>query len=279
MDKNTEAKKFSDLLPEDNDLTMFTIQNLNLVKRKELVIMTIVLKRKVAMELLTTYLPTILLLLITFVTIFFDKDLFGDAIAVNLTIMLVMTTIFTSKIEELPPTSDMKMIDIWLIFCLVVPFLEVILRTSIECMNCNCHICEPKDEKEEKKKGGNAIQGASSGEVTRVWVGTGAKVAPQQVAKYIQSLNYCQVLKKVEDKQSKASKVKEEKLEIAGGKCWRGKWLSVLQVTGELKLGNQIGSLLFLIQNFSETWILPFAVLSAMVAYAIVAIVFYNTDG
>ena len=29
---------------------------------------------------------------------------------------------------------------------------------------------------------------------------------------------------------------------------------------------------------FPETWILPFAVLSAMVAYAITAIVFYNTD-
>ena len=187
MDKNTEAKEFSDLLPEDTDLTMFTIQNLNLVKKKQMVIMTLQLKRKVATELLTTYLPTILLLLITFVTIFFDKDLFGDAIAVNLTIMLVMTTIFTSKIEELPPTSDMKMIDIWLIFCLVVPFLEVILRTAIECMNCSCHICEPTDanktkaEKEDKKKGGDAIQGASSGEVTRVWVGTGAKVTPEQV--------------------------------------------------------------------------------------------------
>ena len=101
-----------------------------------------------------------------------------------------MTTIFTSKIEELPPTSDTKMIDVWLIFCLLVPFLEVILRTAIECMNCSCHICEPKEEdankakagKEDKKKGTNAIQGASSGEVTRVWVGTGAKVAPQQVA-------------------------------------------------------------------------------------------------
>ena len=103
---------------------------------------------------------------------FKDKDLFGDAIAVNLAIMLVMTTIFTSKIEELPPTSDMKFIDIWLIFCLVVPFLEVILRTSIECANCSCQICE---------KGGDAVQGASSGEVTHVWVGTGAKVAPQQV--------------------------------------------------------------------------------------------------
>ena len=186
-----KPKSFWDLKPDDKDLTMFTISNLTLNNEENMVYMAMKLKRKVVTELVTTYLPTILLLLITFVTIFFDKDLFGDAIAVNLTIMLVMTTIFTSKIEELPPTSDMKMIDIWLIFCLVVPFLEVILRTAIECMNCSCHICEPKDankvkaEKEDKKKGGEAIQGASSGEVTRVWVGTGAKVAPQQVLNYI----------------------------------------------------------------------------------------------
>ena len=141
MDKKSRSKKFSELSDNDTDLTMFTIKDLILVKNEHMVIMSIVLKRKVTTELLTTYLPTILLLLITFVTIFFDKDLFGDAIAVNLTIMLVMTTIFTSKIEELPPTSDMKMIDIWLIFCLVVPFLEVILRTVIECLNCSCDIC------------------------------------------------------------------------------------------------------------------------------------------
>ena len=189
MNKKKSRKSFGQLKSEDLDLTMFMITNLTLTKEKNanMVYMALKLKRKVATELLTTYLPTILLLLITFVTIFFDKDLFGDAIAVNLTIMLVMTTIFTSKIEELPPTSDMKMIDIWLIFCLVVPFLEVILRTAIECMNCSCHICEPTDakrskpEKGDKKKGGEAIQGASSGEVTRVWVGTGAKVAPEQV--------------------------------------------------------------------------------------------------
>ena len=188
-DKLRQPKSFEELRDEDKDLTMFKVTNLTLTneENRNMVSMAIKLKRKVVTELLTTYLPTTLLLLITLVTIFFDKDLFGDAIAVNLTIMLVMTTIFTSKIEELPPTSDMKMIDIWLIFCLVVPFLEVILRTAIECLNCSCQICEPKeadkakDEKEDKKKGGDAIQGASSGEVTRVWVGTGAKVAPQQV--------------------------------------------------------------------------------------------------
>ena len=188
MNKLSQPKHFEELSDKDKDLTMFTITKLILKEDVNMVYMALKMKRKVATELLTTYLPTILLILITFVTIFFDKDLFGDVIAVNLTIMLVMTTIFTSKIQELPPTSDMKMIDIWLIFCLVVPFLEVVLRTAIECMNCSCHICEPtdankaKDEKGDKKKGGEAIQGASPGEVTRVWVGTGAKVAPQQVA-------------------------------------------------------------------------------------------------
>ena len=175
---------FWELNDEDTskELTMFTITNLNLASKENsnMVYMTLKLKRKVVTELLTTYLPTVLLLLITLVTIFFDKDLFGDVIAVNLTIMLVMTTIFTSKIEELPPTSDMKFIDIWLIFCLVVPFLEVILRTSIECTNCSCEICEPKDANEARDE-----REASSGEVTRVWVATGAKVAPQQVENYI----------------------------------------------------------------------------------------------
>ena len=47
--------------------------------------------------------------------------------------MLVMTTIFTSKIEELPPTSDTKMIDIWLIFCLLVPWAFTLIQTAIEC--------------------------------------------------------------------------------------------------------------------------------------------------
>ena len=187
MNTKKSKKDFSDLGSEDVDLTMFTITDLTLTKDKEanLVFMAIELKRKVVTELVTTYFPTILLLLITFTTIFFDKDLFGDAIAVNLTIMLVMTTIFTSKIEELPPTSDMKMIDIWLIFCLVVPFLEVILRTAIECVNCSCHICEPEEAdkdkdkagKEDRKKGIDLVQGGSSG----AWALTGAKVAPQQV--------------------------------------------------------------------------------------------------
>ena len=176
--KLSKQQSFGDLKHKDKDLTMFTITNLTLTKEENMVSMAIKLKRKVVTELVTTYFPTILLLLITFTTIFFDKDLFGDAIAVNLTIMLVMTTIFTSKIEELPPTSDMKMIDIWLISCLVIPFFEVILRTTIECLSCSCDICEEKGAKTDVKE----MEMGERVEVMRVLIGNGSKVAPQKVS-------------------------------------------------------------------------------------------------
>ena len=46
--------------------------------------------------------------------------------------MLVMTTIFISKMEGLPPTSAVKMIDYWLVICQMVPFAEVVLLTAME---------------------------------------------------------------------------------------------------------------------------------------------------
>ena len=94
--------------------------------------MVIYLKRKVQTELLTTYLPTLLLLSISYATTFFKPEYFEASLTVNLTIMLVMTTIFTTKISELPPTSDMKMLDAWLIFCLFIPFAFSLIQTAIE---------------------------------------------------------------------------------------------------------------------------------------------------
>ena len=133
MDSSSLAKDYKDLAAEEKDLIMFTISDLRLEKRNEQVHMVISLKRKIQTEMLTTYLPTLLLLITSFATTFFKAIYFEASLTVNLTIMLVMTTIFTSKIEELPPTSDTKMIDIWLIFCLLVPFAFTLIQTAIEC--------------------------------------------------------------------------------------------------------------------------------------------------
>ena len=132
MNKDSEARQFKQLDFDDKDLIMFTITNLRLEERREKVHMVISLKRKIQTEMLTTFLPTLLLLITTYATTFFKPIYFEASLTVNLTIMLVMTTIFTSKIEELPPTSDTKMIDIWLIFCLLVPFAFTLIQTAIE---------------------------------------------------------------------------------------------------------------------------------------------------
>ena len=70
--------------------------------------------------------------MITYATTYFKPFFFEAALSVNLTTMLVMTTIFISKMEGLPPTSATKMIDYWLILCQLVPFIQVVLVTALE---------------------------------------------------------------------------------------------------------------------------------------------------
>jgi hypothetical protein len=134
-----------ELVPKDTGLTLFVIKSLTLEKRQEKeggVRMVLRMERKLFREMLTTYIPSAMLMLTTFITITFE---FSDAMGALMTIILVMQGIFTSKIETLPPSSDMKMLDIWLIGCFVYPFIEMILRTIIEAR---------KSEKEEQEKAG-----------------------------------------------------------------------------------------------------------------------------
>ena len=53
--------------------------------------------------------------------------------SVNLTTMLMMTTISIGKMQMLPTSAYVRMIDVWLVFCQLVPFAEVILITALEC--------------------------------------------------------------------------------------------------------------------------------------------------
>ena len=106
--------------------------------------MTITMQRKILSEMMTTYFPSLLLMMITYATAYIKPFFFEAALSVNLTTMLVMTTIFISKMEVLPSTSDVKMIDMWLILCQLVPFAEVVLLTAIE------YLREAEEEKKEE---------------------------------------------------------------------------------------------------------------------------------
>ena len=94
--------------------------------------MEIVLRRRIMKEMMNTFLPTILLILITYFTTFFKVFYFEAALTVNLITMLVMTTIFIAVMDKLPSTAYVKMIDVWLIFSQLIPFIEVLLLTFME---------------------------------------------------------------------------------------------------------------------------------------------------
>ena len=137
------------LLRQQKDMTLFQITHQELYYKnasntEQGLQMLIRIKRKIMSEMMTTYFPSILLMLITFATTIFKDEYFEASLSVNLTTMLVMTTIFISKMEGLPPTSDIKMIDMWLVMGQLVPFIEVIIATFIELYR--------KESKEEEKE-------------------------------------------------------------------------------------------------------------------------------
>ena len=134
------------------DMNLFYITEHRLVNMsypQKGVKMELKMRRKIMSEMMTTYFPSLLLMMITYATTFFKPFLIEAALSVNLTAMLVMTTIFISKMESLPLTSTTKMIDYWLILCQLVPFVQVVLLTAKEYLREENH---EEDQHLEKQK-------------------------------------------------------------------------------------------------------------------------------
>ena len=89
-------------------------------------------QRRFLYHITTTYVPTSFLLIITVLCVFFGEYHFETMIMVALTAMLVMYTLYLDISESLPPTAYQKMIDIWLLYCLFVPFLVFISLAIVE---------------------------------------------------------------------------------------------------------------------------------------------------
>ena len=124
MDVSTDDLRVIKLLPyklkmrETLDLTLFKIKSWRFEEfegddeKDRGVVMKMDLQRKVMNELLTTFLPSILLMIITFATTSFKPFFFEAALSVNLTTMLMMTTISIGKMQTLPTTAYIRMIDV-----------------------------------------------------------------------------------------------------------------------------------------------------------------------
>ena len=111
---------------------MKTTMETKSVDDSQQLVLEITLGRQLLGTVLNIFIPTIVLNIISYTTNFYKDDFFETVVAINLTTMLVIVTLFVSVSENLPATSYMKMMDIWLLFNLLVPFILIIIHTYME---------------------------------------------------------------------------------------------------------------------------------------------------
>ena len=98
------------------------------------IIVYIKLRRRLSYHIINTYVPSFCLMIIAVFTLFIDVSHFEATIMVTLTSMLVIYTLHQSITANLPQTSYMKMIDVWLASCLIVPFIIIAIHVILDYM-------------------------------------------------------------------------------------------------------------------------------------------------
>ena len=96
------------------------------------------LQRRIHHHLFTTFIPTFCLMIVCQSTLYFKAEHFKTTAGVTVTTMLVMYTLYQSVSHKLVPTAYIKMIDIWLIFGLILPFCVFFLLVMIDHLPSLC---------------------------------------------------------------------------------------------------------------------------------------------
>merc|ERR1712012_312430 len=97
----------------------------------------VIIQRRLLSLVLTAFVPTIILNIIGHMSNYFKEFFFEGLMSLNVTVMLVLTTMFLSISTNLPPTAYIKMMDIWLLFSLLKPFVDILVQTYIETLREN----------------------------------------------------------------------------------------------------------------------------------------------
>ncbi|XP_047470519.1 glycine receptor subunit alpha-2-like [Penaeus chinensis] len=90
------------------------------------------LVRRAGYILMNVYIPSMLLLVVSYVTLYFRVGIFQARVLGTLTALLVMATLFTQASSHLPKTSYFKMVDVWLLTCIVVIFIIIVFHVLID---------------------------------------------------------------------------------------------------------------------------------------------------
>ena len=110
------------------------------IQSDSLKILPLVLSRKFLSMFMVTYLPTILMNMINQVTNYINGDTRYDLVfTINITCMMVLASVYLSVSVSLPSTSDIKPVEIWLLFNLAYPFLVIFVNVLLQVLSLLLH--------------------------------------------------------------------------------------------------------------------------------------------
>ncbi|XP_076352868.1 glycine receptor subunit alpha-2-like [Tachypleus tridentatus] len=119
LDPNLEISEF-EVVSVDPEGPVF--ENYNDVGVFSYLNVTFVLKRQNGYHMVQTYLPTFLIVTISWVSFWLNVDAVPARVTLGVTTLLTLTTVASGVRTQLPPVSYVKAIDVWIGACSVMVF-------------------------------------------------------------------------------------------------------------------------------------------------------------
>ncbi|XP_068239403.1 uncharacterized protein [Palaemon carinicauda] len=133
-----EYLEWNDLLVNylgDVALAEYMVENTTIQKDVDegysLVVVDITLSRRNGYYMTSLYIPTIMLMAISYASLYCKKENCDLRVMMTLTTLLVLYGLYQQTSNDLPRTSYTKAIDVWSFFCLTFIFSQVILHVFV----------------------------------------------------------------------------------------------------------------------------------------------------
>lgn len=115
------------------DLALYTVINagVNRQSSSHLIMFQFDLQRRPGAVVLSTFLPSLLVLVVSWATLFVRREAINARAIMSLTSLLVLFTLFANFSSTLPKTAEVKLIDLWFFSIIVILFFNILIHIVI----------------------------------------------------------------------------------------------------------------------------------------------------
>ena len=115
------------------DLALYTVINAGVSPQSSshLIMFQFELQRRPGAVVLSTFLPSLLVLVVSWATLFVRLEAINARAIMSLTSLLVLFTLFANFSSTLPKTAEVKLIDLWFFSIIVILFFNILVHIVI----------------------------------------------------------------------------------------------------------------------------------------------------